>query len=149
MEGFKTTDLPDSDVALAFKKLREKCAPQSAPSYISLNKLFMNSELTVDEDPKIILTELITVDICMNKCNIQGKSDKTDTDIIPLVIAKLPKAYKIEVHQIEHNMVHNPGNVNIKVLRTKIRARYARINELTKNSKKKDEHALEAIIKLQ
>ena len=120
VEGSKMTDLSDGDVDLAFKKLREKCAPQSAPSYISLNKLFMNSELTVDEDPKIILTELITVDICMNKCNIQGKSDKTDTDIILQVIDKLPKAYKIKVHQIEHDMAHNPGNMNIKVLCTEI-----------------------------
>ena len=64
----------------------------------------------VDEDPEIFLTELETIVTRMNKCTIQGKSDRTDTDIILQVIAKLSKAYEIEVHQIEHNMKHNPGS---------------------------------------
>ena len=109
--------------------------------------MFINSDRMVDEDPEIFLTELETIVTRMNKCTIQGKSDRTDTDIILQVIEKLSKAYEIEVHQIKHDMAHNPGNVNIKVLRTKTGAMYARINELNNHSKKKDEHALKAIMK--
>ena len=104
VEGSKTMDLPDGDAALAFKNIRENYAPQLAPSYVSLNKLFINSELIVDKDPEIFLTELETVAIRMNKCNIQGKSDKTDIDIIFQVIKKLPKAYEIKAHQVEFSL---------------------------------------------
>mmetsp|Transcript_31404 Transcript_31404/g.51248 ORF Transcript_31404/g.51248 Transcript_31404/m.51248 type:complete len:142 (-) Transcript_31404:455-880(-) len=116
----KMTDLLDGDSALAFKKLKENYAPQLAPSYVRLNRMFINYELAVDEDPEIFLTKLETDVTHMNKCVIQGKSDKTDTDIILHVIAKLPKAYEIEFHQIEHNMEHDPGKVSMKALRTKI-----------------------------
>ena len=50
----KTLDLTVGHSALAYKKLREKYAPQLAPSYGKLNKMFINSELTsVDNDPEM------------------------------------------------------------------------------------------------
>ena len=61
----KTMDLPDCNAALAFKKLREKYAPQSAPSYVSLNELFINSKLTIDKTSEIFLTKLKTVAIIL------------------------------------------------------------------------------------
>ena len=82
----------------------------------------------------------------MNKYKISGKSSKSDTNIILQVIAKFPKEYKIEVHQIKHDMESDPTSVTIKVLRTELQVRYDHIKELNKNSKKKDEHALKAVI---
>ena len=55
VEGSKTTDLPGGNATLAFKKLREKYVPQSDPSYVSLNKLFVHSELKVNKKPEIFL----------------------------------------------------------------------------------------------
>ena len=68
--GDKMIDLPDSNAAMAYKKLRGKYTPQSALSYIRLNKIFINTELpSVNNDPEIFLTELKTM-IGVNKCAI-------------------------------------------------------------------------------
>ena len=43
-------------------------------------------------------------------------------------------------------MESDPTSVTIKVLRTELQVRYDHIKELNKISKKKDEHALKAVI---
>ena len=109
--------------------------------------MFINFKLTlVNDDPEIFLTELETIVVCMNKCVNTGRSNKSDTDIILQVIANFPKEYEIKIHQIKYDMEKDPTKVTIEVLRTELRARNNRITELNKNSKKKDEHALKAIM---
>ena len=68
-------------------------------------------------------------------CNL-GKSYKGDTSIILYVTAKIPKEYKIEVDQVEHNREKDPAKVTINVLQTILWARFACIKEQNKNSKK-------------
>ena len=90
MDGAKMIGLPDGNSALAYKKLSGKYSSQSAQSYVRLNKIFINSELpSINNDPEIFSRELDTIVVCVNKCTITGKSNKSDTDIILQVIAKL------------------------------------------------------------
>ena len=42
LDWAKTTDLLDSNSALAYMKLREKYAPQSDPSYVRMDKMCSN-----------------------------------------------------------------------------------------------------------
>ena len=68
------------------------CTINKISSYVRLNKMFINSKLTlVNNDPKIFLTKLEKIVVCMNKCAIADKNSKSDTDIILQVITKFPK----------------------------------------------------------
>ena len=88
VDGAKTVENIDGDVALAFKRLREKSQLKTTPSYVRLNKQFVNTGLeSKDHDPEVFLTELEAIVLRMNSCEIKGKSKKTDMDIILQAIA--------------------------------------------------------------
>ena len=57
----------------------------------------------------------------MNAIKIDGKSDRTDIDIVLTILAKLPKdLYAIEIHQVESDIA-NKVKVTIESLRTELR----------------------------
>ena len=87
VDGAKTTDLPDGDSILSYRKLREKFAPQSALSYVRLNKMFIKSKLkSVTNDSKIFLTDPEMIVICMEMYTTARRSNQSDTNIILQVI---------------------------------------------------------------
>ena len=59
VHGSRTTDNPDGDVRLAWKRLVSKYEPKTAQSYIKLNKKFVTSKLEDTlTDPEEWITEL-------------------------------------------------------------------------------------------
>jgi len=58
VRGAKTSDLPDGDAALAWKRLCDKYEPRSAPSRLALKNEFNSKVLrNVSSDPDVWLTE--------------------------------------------------------------------------------------------
>ena len=59
VRGAKTTNLPDGDAALAWKRLSDKYEPKSAPSRLALKNEFTTKVLkNANSDPDAWLTEL-------------------------------------------------------------------------------------------
>ena len=68
----------------------------------------------------------------MNKCAIQGKTKKSETDLITHVLATLPENYKVTVNKFESKMEAYASAVTIQVVCEKLALHYERIKDHTK-----------------
>ena len=146
VERAKTPENKQGDVKLAFDQLEIKYAPPTAPNYMKLGREFINAVFTPPtSDPDMFIRSLEDLALRMNTIKIDGKSDKTETDVILAILAKLPQdLYAIEIHQVETNLA-NKVKVTIESLRTELRTGYARIMAQQDGKGGVDEQALAAI----
>ena len=142
----KTVPLPNGDSTLAYKKLREKYAPVTAPSYIRLQRQFRNTEFKRGTDPDIFIVQLETIRIMMNDCKIVGKTDIKPMDVVIEAVAKLDSDYDIVVHQIEHDIENDLISITLEALKTELRSRYAHLKDQWKKLDVADEHALSTVM---
>ena len=139
VDNCTTADQPDGNCKLAWDRLVNKYAPQTAPSYITLKKTFANSTLAdATEDPDNWITELECMRTEMNKVTISGKSDMTDVDVIIHVLSNLPEDYEVQVNELEEKLQDTSVTISIEDIRSKLNSRYARIqkNEETREEEK-------------
>ena len=137
VDNCSTADQPDGNCKLAWDRLVNKYAPQTAPSCISLKKSFANSTLAdATEDQDNWITELECMRTEMNKVKIGGKSDMTDVDIIVHVLSNLPEDYEVQVNELEEKLQDTSVTLAIKDVRSKLNSRYARMQ---KNEESREE----------
>ena len=130
VDNCTTADQPDGNAKLAWDRLVNKYAPQTAPSYITLKKEFANSKLADStENPDEWITDLECLRTEMNKVTISGKSDMTDVDVIIHILSNLPEEYEVQVNELEERLQDASTVVPIEDVRTKLNARYARIQK--------------------
>ena len=146
VDNCTTADQPDGNCKLAWDRLVNKYAPQTAPSYITLKKTFANSTLAdATEDPDDWITELECMRTEMNKVTIGGKSDMTDVDVIIHVLSNLPEDYEVQVNELEEKLQDASVTVSIEDVRSKLNSRYARIQK--NEESREEEKALAAFRK--
>lgn len=54
----KTSDYRNGDATLAYKKLKTKYSPDTAPTLTKLHKIFYSSKLKKNADPDVLITNL-------------------------------------------------------------------------------------------
>jgi hypothetical protein len=102
VRGAKTTDLPDGDAALAWKRLSDKYEPKSAPSRLALKNEFTTKVLkNANSDPDAWLTELED----LRSRLIAAGSKMDDEELLEHVLNNLPKDYK---HTGDYGWAHCP-----------------------------------------
>ena len=105
VDNCTTSDQPDGNCRLAWERLTNKYAPQTAPSYISLKKNFANSKLHDSfSNPDEWITNLECLRTEMNKVKIGGKSDMTDVDVIIHILSNVPEEYKVQVNELKEKL---------------------------------------------
>jgi hypothetical protein len=58
VKGFENKDYADGNASMAWERLKNKFEPQSAPSFVKMEKQFTQCALKKDQDPDIWITEL-------------------------------------------------------------------------------------------
>ena len=106
----RTADNPRGDATLAWKKLKHKYEPTTAPSYIKLHRKFVNSKLSVDENPDNWITELEGMRVDMNTVTIGGKSKMTEIDLTIHIVSSVPADCDIPVTILEDLLLSTTGN---------------------------------------
>ena len=105
----RTPDNPKGDATSAWEKLKHKYEPSTAPSYIKLNRKFVNSKLTGDMNPDNWITELEGMRHDMNNVIINGKSMMTEIDLIIHIVSSVPDDYDIPVSILEDLLMSSSG----------------------------------------
>ena len=123
-------------------QLVNKYAPRTAPSYIELKKTFTNSSLaSPEEDPDKWITDIESLRAEMNSVNISG--EMTDMDFIIHVLGNFPEEYDVVIQSLKERLEDTSNKLGIEEVRTKLNARFARINR--QKEKGKDELGFQAI----
>ena len=79
----------------------------------------------------------------MDSVNISGKM--TDMDFIIHILSNLPEEYEVAIESLEERLEDTSNKLSIEEVRTKLNARFARINK--KKEKTKDELGFQAVEK--
>ena len=137
VKNCKTDEFPEGNYKLAWDRLVNKYSPKTAPSYIELKKKFTNSILeSSSDDPDEWITELESLRAEIDAVNISG-TKMTDMDFNIHVLGNLPEEYEVAVESLEEKMEDTSVTLDIEDIRTKLNARFARINK--KSAKKSDD----------
>ena len=113
---------------MAWSKLLKNFEPQTATSYIKLQREFSNSKLEEGEDPDAWITKLEGLKTDMNLVEIQGKSAMSEIDLIVHILASLPESYEVPVSFLEDKLTDTSGGpiLTIEQVRAKILERHDR-----------------------
>ena len=144
VDGAKTADNPMGDAHEAWTKLTKKYAPETAPSFIALERLFANSKLRPGSDPDAWITYLEDLKVRMNKITIEGKSKKTDMDLIIHILANVPASYEVQVDSTEDQLRADAKKVNLAYVREKLVEKHARDVKYQREGKSDKDRALAA-----
>ena len=129
-----TEDLPKGDAGVAWEALKNKFEPEDGASMIELKREFSGSTLkSGEDDPEEWLTSLDQLRARLTK--MQAKM--SDDDFMLHVLSNLPEEYDNTVENCEDGL--KDGTLTLKVLKTRLRAKYKR---LQKGVEKKAEKAL-------
>ena len=126
VRGAKTTNLPDGDAALAWKRLSDKYEPKSAPSRLALKNEFTTKVLkNANSDPDAWLTELEDLRARL----IAAGSKMDDEELLEHVLNNLPKEYEIVVSKLEDRLGATTDPLTIEDVRAALNLRYQRISK--------------------
>ena len=124
---------PNGDAKLAWDRLTAKYRPSTAPRYMRLEKLLVNSKLSFNKNPDPWMTYVEQLMGEMNKCTVVGKSAKTETDIILHILCHLPESYEGVVQEQSTKLEENPTSCTLMVVRERIMLRYERLKDHRNN----------------
>jgi hypothetical protein len=145
VDGAKTSDNPMGNAREAWTKLTKKYAPETAPSFIALERQFANSKLRPGSDPDAWITYLEDLRVRMNKITINGKSTKTDMDLIIHILANVPETYEVQIDSTEDQIRTDASKVDLDYVRTKLIEKHARDVKHQREGRSQRDQALAAV----
>ena len=114
VETAKTEDLPDGDVALAWKNLLTRYEPKQYGTYLDLKKEFMNKTLQeCENNPDTLFLELEKIRQRI-ACVCKEKID--DKEMIAQILNQMPNAYENKVDYIKREIDNEKDITLIEVL---------------------------------
>ena len=114
VETAKTEDLPDGDVALAWKNLLTRYEPKQYGTFLDLKKEFMNKTLNeCENNPDTLFLELEKIRQRI-ACVCKEKID--DKEMIAQILNQMPNAYKNKVDYIKREIDNENDITLIEVL---------------------------------
>ena len=126
VKACKTTELADGDAAMAWKRLRAKYAPRTAPSLLEMRMQFQNSRLDdPDQDPDEWISNLEATRARLRDMN----ADITEKDLLIHVLNNLPKEYEIQVSKLEDRIGATTNTLTLEEVRSELNLRYARLQK--------------------
>ena len=137
----KSKDYEDGNIAIAFKNLRRKYAPKTAPSLAKLHKDFYGSRLKKNVDPDIFITYLEDLRSRMEDMN----SGMTDDQFILHVVNNLTDDYMNQVENLERRIGSSTDPLDIKDVREELNLKFERLKTRSGKGSSDDEdedHAL-------
>ncbi len=115
--GSKSTELPDGDAALAWKRLKEKYAPILAPRKLELRRAFQISKLkNSDQDPETWITYLEGLRMKLKDLG----STMTDEDLIVHILNNLTEDYKVQLSKLEEKLGSTTTVLTIDTVRSEL-----------------------------
>ena len=146
VKSSKTGEYPKGNATNAWKRLKDKYAPENAPTLTKLHKIFYSSTLTAGQDPDIWITKLEDLRIRMEQINFTMSDDM----LMIHVINNLPEEYENLVESLGRRIdITGKSNdaLTIEEMRFELSLKYERMNTRkyeARGGKQKGEHALYA-----
>ena len=120
VDGAKSTELPNGDAFLAWKRLNAKYRPITRQQRVSQRLDFQNSKLgSWKDDPDEWITELERKRVYLKDMGV----DISDDDFILHVISNLPEEYDNVIERLEDDI----DTLDIEELRDKLNVKYEKI----------------------
>jgi hypothetical protein len=139
VRGSKTPDYEDGNIAVAFKSLKRKYSPKTAPTLAKYHKLFYSAKLKKKADPDVFITYL--EDLRLNMAEM--KSTMSDDQFLLHLLNNLTKEYEPEVKDLEKRIGSSTDPLDIEEVREDLSLRYERLGKTDDDSDSDDEeHAL-------
>ena len=135
----KSVDYEDRNIAVAFKSLKRKYSPKTAPTLAKFHKLFYSAKLKKNADPDVFITYL--EDLRLNMAEM--KSMMTDDQFLLHLLNNLTKENDPEVKDLEKRIGSDENPLDIEEVREDLSLRYERLGKADDASESEDEeHAL-------
>jgi hypothetical protein len=97
VKGTKKGEYKEGNAKLAWKNLKKKYAPMTAPSLMRMSELYMNARLQKGADPDVYITYLEDLRDCLEQMNWMV----TDTQFMVKVLNSLMLEYSTQVKLFE------------------------------------------------
>ena len=137
----KNEDYEDGNIAVAFKSLKRKYSPKTAPTLAKYHKLFYSSKLKKKADPDVFITHL--EDLRLNMAEM--KSKMSDDQFLLHLLNNLTEEYDPEVKDLEKRIGSTTNPLDIEEVREDLNLRYERTGKHEDTSEsEEEEHALYA-----
>jgi hypothetical protein len=139
VRGTKSSEFENGNCYLAFKRLRDKYQPKSAPSLTKVTSNFYKSSLRKGQDPSVFITFLEDLRLSMEEMG----NKITDKQFIIQVLNNLTEEYEYDVSYLERL---KDDELTIEKVREELSLRYERLHNKRSdnNDKEKEETALYA-----
>jgi hypothetical protein len=143
VKSTKTTDYPDGNAITAWRKLKSKYAPDTAPTTIKISKLFHASVLKNGYDPEVWVTYLEDLRYQMDERGMK----MSDIQFLTHIINNLTEEYETLVDILGRRIGAKTQALTVDELREELGLRYERIKNrkeggATDNNSNKEEHAM-------
>lgn len=142
----KTKDYPDGNAVVAWKRLRQKFMPDSAPTMTKLQQQFYSSKLEKNQDPDVWMTKMEYIRVQLEELS----SEMTDIQFMTQIINNLTDDYEVLVEIVGRRLM---DDLTIEELRNELNLRFERLqdkrhnnnnNSNNSNDDNKPEHAMYA-----
>jgi hypothetical protein len=125
VKGCTSSDYPNGNLRLAWKKLHDKYLPTSAPTKVKLKKAFQAMKLkNKEDDPDEWITELEEMRARLADMN----STMDDDDFLIHILNNLPPEYETTVESLEDKIGAETDPLTIEKLRDKLNLKFDRLN---------------------
>jgi hypothetical protein len=140
IQNSKSKDYEKGNIEIAFKNLRHKYAPSSAPNLAKLHKSFYGAKLKKNVNPDIFITYLEDLRGRMENMG----SEMTDDQFILHVVNNLTEDYMNQVENLERRIGSETDPLDIEDVREELNLKFERLKTRGKNNSDDDddEHAL-------
>ena len=133
IRGTKTAEYADGNAALAWKRLKRKYEPNTAPTLMKLTQLYQNARLKKGRDPDVFVTYLEDLRSRLQVMNWEV----TDTQFMVKILNSLPDDYENQMNVLERRIGSNgEDSLTIEDIREELNLRFERINDREKRSLK-------------
>ena len=130
----KTKEYEDGNIQVAWKNLKRKYSPKTAPTLASTHKKFYGSSLRSGMDPDVYLTFLEDLRGRMAEMD----SEMTDDQFSLHALANLPKEYTHQVEVLEKRIGSKVEPLTLQDIREELDLRFLRIKDEAKGGKHQD-----------
>jgi hypothetical protein len=134
----KSTDYADGNALVAWKGLKRKYSPTTAPSLAKLHKQFYRARLKKKVDPDVFITYLEDIRTRMEEMG----SKMTDEQFMLHVMNNLSSDYENQVNKVEDRVGNKTNPLDIEELRDELCLRFERLNTKEDSDESEDEKAL-------
>ncbi len=144
--GSVTLDLPDGDVELLWKRLKDRYVPKLTLKKLELRRAFQVSRLkNSNQDPEVWITYLEGLRMKLKDLS----STMTDEDVIVHILNNLTDDYEVQLSKTEEKLGSTTNLLSIDNVGAELQLKFAqmRMKKNIKNKEKETEKALAAASK--